>query len=370
MTSKIKDSIKALESKLSSMCYPMETEEDDILIQSLSKLLPPSSSWSVFLDIREIVDKAKRALKSCPHSLRLLSYHNSNVSFVCHICNNNVLDTSSAEETEPDPEVEEIVSQVTEVRKNAESSPPSPSKEKTESDEEIDQLLMDTPEKENEEKSPTNMLKLRALSELLEDTEPLPTFSSRRLEDGTNPLQNIPLYEADLTLTDERSEGSPPASYSLRGLFSSARIRSPVLRPAVSSVQQPLVRTVAAVRVTRPPLVSLASSQISLLPAQSQLQSPVKTQQVRSSAPAQYLHYLPSSTSTATSSLNLSQPRPGGGKVRARVVSVPRPGGVQPQPFPQLSMMSSAAPASTQFVQHRPPAPPQVSLRTILRISE
>ena len=46
MTSKIKNSIKGLESMLSSMCYPVENkeDEDDILRQSLSNLLSPNAS--------------------------------------------------------------------------------------------------------------------------------------------------------------------------------------------------------------------------------------------------------------------------------------------------------------------------------------
>ena len=361
MTSKIKDNIKDLESILSSMCYPVEQDEDedDILLKSLSKLLPPNSSWSVFLDIREIEYKARQALKSCPHSLRLLSFHNSKISFVCHICNNNVADDSLAEEIVPDlvVEEEEIVSEATtETRKDAESSPPSSSKEKTESDEEIDQLLMDTPEKEKEEETrsrprrPSSGLKLRALSELLDNTENLPIFSSRTLEYGANPMQSIPLYEADETLTDERSERSPPASYSLKILPSSSQTRHPVSRPQV----RPAVAAVRLGRPLGPPMVSLASSQVSILPSQSQPQP--QLQVGRGAAQAQYLHYLPPSTSS------LQQPRPGGGKVRAKLVSVPRAGGAQSQPYPpQLSVMPSAA--SLQLVQHRPSPSTQVGLR-------
>ena len=141
MTSKIQDSMRDLESVLSSMCYPVD-QEDDILLKSLSKLLPPNSSWSVLLDIREIAEKSTRALKSCPHSLRVLSYHNSNISFACHICNNNLGDASLAETEEHDLDLdEETESEVTNARKDAESSPPT--EEKAEGDEEIDQLLMD-----------------------------------------------------------------------------------------------------------------------------------------------------------------------------------------------------------------------------------
>ena len=123
MTSKIQDSMRDLESVLSSMCYPVD-KEDDILLKSLSKLLPPNSSWSVLLDIREIAEKSSRALKSCPHSLRVLSYHDSNISFACHICNNNFGDASLAETEEPDLdlEVEDEEIESNDARKEAEKS--------------------------------------------------------------------------------------------------------------------------------------------------------------------------------------------------------------------------------------------------------
>ena len=371
MTSKIRDGIRDLDSMLSSMCYPVDREvEDDILIKSLSKLLPPDSSWSIFLDIREIAEKSKKSLKSCPHSLRLLRYHEGDISFVCHTCNNNLVEGS---EPEPLVEEEESPSHLKDIGKNAESSPPSSSQEKTESDEEIDQLLMDTPEKEKDENNSSSGgtnetspslntgLKLRDLSELLETTSALPTFSSSRLEEGINPMQSIPVYQADLTLTDEISAGSPPGPV--------RPVRHQILVPSVSSAPLQLRTTVRPVRttVTRPPSASMtvASSHISLpsqvqLQPQAQVQSLSKTQpggqpgRVSSRGPGQYVHYL----SNTTEYVNQAS---GGGKVRAKWVTVPRPSG---QPYPQPSpMMPSSGPL--QSVQYRAPPQPQVIMRNV-----
>ena len=45
--------IDDLETTLSSMCYPLD-ENDDLEAAAPLKLLPPTSSWRVMLDIREV----------------------------------------------------------------------------------------------------------------------------------------------------------------------------------------------------------------------------------------------------------------------------------------------------------------------------
>ena len=187
-----------LDTTLTSMCYDVQTNEnDDINVNSAPRLLAPDSRWSVLVDIREIAKTSARAEERCSHSLRLFSHVNGQISFVCQICHDHLYDQLVTEGEEE------------EMREKKQSNEALEISLETDTDDEIDQLLMDTPEKEDKRasQSPQHpLLKLRPLSSLLEtSTSDLPSFSSSGLGVGQDPMNpiNIPHYQPDKSLTDE-----------------------------------------------------------------------------------------------------------------------------------------------------------------------
>ena len=61
--------------------------EDIIHDKPPVELLSPSSAWSVLINISVLSDKSAQALKKCGHSLQILTYNNTNISFCCQLCN-------------------------------------------------------------------------------------------------------------------------------------------------------------------------------------------------------------------------------------------------------------------------------------------
>ena len=221
MNTKIQASSHDLETALSSMCYSVDRKEkDDISVGSSPGLLPPDSSVRLITDIREIASKSSRALKSCSHRMRVFSYKNGQISFLCPFCS-----TSDFSEEETEVQLVEDREESEIKDKNEETQNSQKASEKTDSDDEIDQLLMDSPEKEKETSHslespqssvPRNIsgLKLRPLSSLMEPEQTsseLPSFTSSSLVEGQHPMLNIPRYVADSSLTDETCQPRPAA---------------------------------------------------------------------------------------------------------------------------------------------------------------
>lgn len=320
MKTKNQASSHDLDTALSSMCYSVDRKEkDDISVGSSPGLLPPDSSVSLIIDIREIASKSSRALKSCSHSLRVFAYKNGQISLLCPVCPSS---DSSEEETEvrlvEDREAPEIKDKNEEIQNSQKAS------ETTDSDDEIDQLLMDSPEKEEKETShsldspqssiPRNIsgLKLRPLSSLMEQTSSeLPSFTSSSLVEGQHPMLNIPRYVADSSLTDET--GQPHVART--SPLSVTRMS----RPAVPPPPATLVPTVRwRIKLAGPSGASAPENYINP-PTASHFQSyqqPTSTQQGRRSSAAR---------------APVTSPRGGarGAVVRTKIVSR-RPGTVIP----------------------------------------
>ena len=337
-------SSKDLDTTLSSMCYEVHTNEnDDINVKSPPKLLAPDSSWSVLLDIREIAKKSAQAEKRCSHSLRLFSHVNGQISLVCQICrSNDTLPDKLVTEGGEKKREEEQSNEASEISRDDRSKEmPSPSQEETDTDDEIDQLLMDTPEKEAKQTSQSQQnslfLKLRPLASLLETSNSdLPSFSSCSLGVGQDPMNpmNIPRYQPDKSLTDEAGDVNTYLPHPLRVLdnynvnsmssymSSSAAPQVSALSSSVSPSVPPMKVPSHWVRANTPPTVQAHTGGLQQvrvpLPVQGTLAS-VTRPGGPPGPPGPPLHYYYSVSS------------PGGGKIRAKVITPVRQGAIRPQ---------------------------------------
>ena len=52
-----------------------------------ASILNPSSKWSVIVNVSVLAYKSTKAFKKCGHSLQMLTYNSTEVSFKCHLCN-------------------------------------------------------------------------------------------------------------------------------------------------------------------------------------------------------------------------------------------------------------------------------------------
>ena len=332
---KMKETLLEFDDLVSSMCYDDAEEEEDH-VQDLSdlRLLPPSSSWSILVDVRELATKSSRAVARCHHPVKLLCFKENQISFLCQFCHmqnididepNTVADTNDADveminDTDDDTEERCTVSQpgrdevkkkappgnvsvadhaqvddvvkvlekhkanvepsekvdstniiqekkqlrtveVTEEPKNLIGENEYDDQQRVDSDEEVDQLLIDSPEdrgsrrlvideasdsrdtllntppppedsspfprdtppppgdtpsspgdtplppgesdQESSSESAAVGLRLRPMSELQPLAPGLPQFTSNSLEEGVNPMDHVPEYSEDDSLVEE-----------------------------------------------------------------------------------------------------------------------------------------------------------------------
>jgi len=287
-------------------------------------LLDPDGKWTMFVDVRVLAEKSKEATRKCGHSLQLLKYDATIITFSCQLCsfhkefagqaglptarqpsrisadcdityeeisdddeenpvkgsatedevlapslvsNNKVVEDDEIEiisdsslVSEPEDKAQDDRPEISiPTTKSADQSqeissscpdqeapkPPGPAPESEHDD--ISLLLMDSPEKGNgsteepeliideaeennefkeisEENShieeilypeiiikedmeiiqgDTPSLKIRPLSELQENLSDLPSYQTRQIAEGVNPMVNIPVYQIDEDLVEE-----------------------------------------------------------------------------------------------------------------------------------------------------------------------
>jgi len=257
-----------------------DSDEDDD-IDDL-QILPPSSSFGFLLDVRILEHQMSKL--SCDHTLLIFCHKRSMISIKCHVCllqakqNNEetlidyqIVDDSAPkkdgvesddqslgelvidigdddhdDQTSNNTSLDEVV-EASELKEISASDLEDYQEENVlnaiDDDEEIDKLLMDSPENEKkqervvinegvkekvEQESFKNIeeasgkvtefikdsgkengeqmqvfLKLKDLKELLPSVPGLPQFTSNKIKDGMNPLEHIPFYDEDLSLVEE-----------------------------------------------------------------------------------------------------------------------------------------------------------------------
>ena len=237
-------------------CEVDESDDDEEQIDKDLRLLSPTSSWSVMVDIKAIARLSKKSCL-CGHNLQLLNFNKTRISFTCISCHEDDLfdicsDTNGAimeDSINVDSSFEHDLG-----KDGGETSNKPIEDKKTEddinnSDEEIDKLLMDSPVKGNnfvdtseenppvsampstednmkdvepEQSKPSSSSQSRPLTPGLRlkpfrDLQPLvpglPQYTSRKMEDGVNPMENIPHYEEDDSLVEESLNVMPPISF-------------------------------------------------------------------------------------------------------------------------------------------------------------
>jgi len=281
-------------------------------------LLDPAGKWTMFVDVRVLAEKSKEAMRKCGHSLQLLKYDATIITFSCQLCSfhkesagqaglpaarqpskfsadcnvtyeeisdedeenpvkgsatedevaaptfasNNkaveddeieiISDTSLVSEPEDkakDDRMEVSIPAIKSADQSQEISsscpdqeaPKSPSPAPESEYDDVSLLLMDSPEKGNgsndepeliideaEENNEfegisvenlypeirikedtkifhgdTPSLKIRPLSELQENLSDLPSYQTRQIAEGVNPMVNIPVYQIDEDLVEE-----------------------------------------------------------------------------------------------------------------------------------------------------------------------
>jgi len=254
-------------------------EEDDI---DDLQILPPSTSFGFLLDVRILEHQMSKL--SCDHTLLIFCHKRSKISIKCHVCllqakqkneetliDNQIVDDSAPkfdgvesddlslgelvidigvddhdDQTSNNTSLDEIV-EASELGEISASDLEDCQEENVlnaiDDDEEIDKLLMDSPENEKkqervvinegvnkkvEQESFKNLeeasrkvteffkdsgkengkqmqmfLKLKDLKDLLPSVPGLPQFTSNKIKDGMNPLEHIPFYDEDLSLVEE-----------------------------------------------------------------------------------------------------------------------------------------------------------------------
>jgi len=230
-----------------------ESDTDEEKIDKDFKLLSPTSSWSVMVDIRAIARLSKKSC-SCGHNLQLLNFRKTRITFTCITCHGDeIFNLCSQSDDIMEEDINVDVSLEQEGGKDGNDSKiEATNKEKkidddvNLSDEEIDKLLMDSPVKErsvdtsDENAVPVNLLypevnmkedtekskptssqsrpltpglRLKPFKELQPLVPGLPQYTSRRMEDGVNPMENIPHYEEDDSLVEESINVVPSVSF-------------------------------------------------------------------------------------------------------------------------------------------------------------
>ena len=115
-----KDMIWHLEKLCSENTGEEEKEERDM--ETTEKLLDPSSTWSVLMQLPDLVAVTSRALERCGHSLQVLRYSSTQLAVYCLTCKHlegekNV--ASPGKEQEKTAEEEEVG----EVRRSVDRRP-------------------------------------------------------------------------------------------------------------------------------------------------------------------------------------------------------------------------------------------------------
>jgi len=272
-------------------CYDIndDSEEEDDIDDIL--IIPPSTSFGFLLDFRILEHQMSRL--SCDHQLLLFCQKRSKIIIKCHICHfqanqteeDAFIDSDTVDDSSEklnvvdgdDSSLGELVIDIGDDQQPSDDVSCNENNEKNDNseletlealaselddyneekalnasddDDEIDKLLMDSPENgkkeerivinevtkdkvelfpnekneevarkltedkvDSEEKKGDKIqmfLKLRDLKDLLPSVPGLPQFTSNKLQDGTNPLENIPFYDEDLSLVEEEPPTPPP----------------------------------------------------------------------------------------------------------------------------------------------------------------
>ena len=215
-------------------CEVDESDDDEEQIDKDLRLLSPTSSWSVMVDIKAIARLSKKSCL-CGHNLQLLNFNKTRISFTCISCHEDDLfdicsDTNGAimeDSINVDSSFEHDLGKDGGETSNKPIEDKETEDDVNNSDEEIDKLLMDSPVKGNnfvdtseenppvsampstednmkdvepEQSKPSSSSQSRPLTPGLRlkpfrDLQPLvpglPQYTSRKMEDGVNPMKNM-----------------------------------------------------------------------------------------------------------------------------------------------------------------------------------
>lgn len=207
---------------------------------SVQEIVSPDSNLNILVNIKFLQKAVSLALSKCRHSFQIFSYNATRISFSCHVCDqatdeNVIHEPQISDEVEHarDPKSTEMEEGVIELNSSLLLTDEGDSIEatieetaseilgtkaavvenkKTKTNEEP-LLLHDTRLSGTESTIEKHRLRLKPLSELLEDFSQLPSFCSNPVKDGEDPMSNVPPCVLDASLIDDSLDSNTSATY-------------------------------------------------------------------------------------------------------------------------------------------------------------
>ena len=173
--------------ELMKECGVDESDDDEEQIDRNLRLLSPTSSWSVMVDIKAIARLSKKS-SVCGHNLQLLNFTSCRISFTCIIC--KPIEDKISEDEEIDKLLMESPVKGNSSLDTREENPPvsaMPNTEYNSKDVESEQSQPSS----SQSRPLTPVLRLKPFRELQPLVPGLPQYTSRKMEDGVNPMKNM-----------------------------------------------------------------------------------------------------------------------------------------------------------------------------------